>query len=206
MVELKSHPALVIVDMQNGFCHPNGTFGKLGMPVQNHLDIVPTINKLRSECHASSVPVFFTRMGFNDDHSDAGIQFEDHPQMKELGAFIRGSWDSDILDDLRPDPKSDHEIVIDKTRNTGFWHTNFESQLRARGINQLLLTGVGTNVCVESTARDAVTNGFYCRTISDGTATLTMEDHEASLKSLNWFGGSSSAEEVIEALRKRQKE
>ena len=198
MLDLKSKPALLIVDMQNGFCHTQGTFGTLGMPVANHLQIVPTINKIREACHAARVPVYFTRLGFSADFSDTGIQFEDFPQMKDLGAFVRGTWDAQILDDLAPDPKTD--IVVDKTRNTALWHTDFEHQLRELGINQLLVTGVGTNVCVESTVRDLVTNGFYCKTISDATATLSMEEHEASLKNLNWFGGVTTSEEVLDAL------
>ena len=125
--------------------------------------------------------------------------------MREMGAFKRGSWDADILEGLAPDPQNPNEIVIDKTRNTAFWHTTFERHLQDRGINQLLVTGVGTNVCVESTVRDAVTNNYYCRTISNATATLTTEDHEASLRNLNWFGGTAKADEILEALRARQR-
>ncbi|MCJ1323614.1 hypothetical protein MMC10_000275 [Thelotrema lepadinum] len=205
MIELKSKPALVIIDMQNGFCHPEGTFGKLGMPVTNHLNIVPTINKLRKQSHASNIPVFFTRLAFKEDYSDAGVQWEDQPQMREMRAFIKGTWDAQILDDLEPDANNTNEVVVDKARNTPFWHTDLDHQLRSRAINQLLFTGVGTNVCVESAVRDAITNDYYCRTISDATATLSMEEHEASLRNLNWFGGVATAEEVLAALRAREK-
>ena len=93
MLDLKSNPALVVMDMQNGFCHPEGTFGKLGMSIQNHLDIVPTINELRSESHASNIPVFFLYLAYNDDYSDAGILWAEpeRAQMKSMKAFVRST-------------------------------------------------------------------------------------------------------------------
>lgn len=99
---LKSHPALLIIDMQNGFCHPEGCFGKLGMPLSNHLAIVPIINKLRAASHAASTPVIFTRLCYNENYSDAGVQMEELPQIKELRGLIRGTWDADVLDELTP--------------------------------------------------------------------------------------------------------
>lgn len=200
---LKSHPALLIIDMQNGFCHPDGCFGKLGMPLSNHLAIVPTINKLRAASQAAKIPIVFTRLCYNEDYSDAGVQMEEQPQVKELRGFVRGTWDADILDELAPDTTRG-EVVIDKTRNSAFFKTDLEDVLRSRGVNQLLCTGVASNVCVESTVRDGVAMDYYCKTLSDATATLTMEDHNACMKNLVWFGGVVSADEVLRALEQRQ--
>lgn len=200
---LKSHPALLIIDMQNGFCHPDGCFGKLGMPLSNHLAIVPTINKVRAASHAAKIPVIFTRLCYNEDYSDAGVQMEEQPQVKELRGFVRGTWDADVLDELAPDTTRG-EVVIDKTRNSAFFKTDLEELLRSRGVNQLLCTGVASNVCVESTVRDGVAMDYYCKTLSDATATLTMEDHNACMKNLVWFGGVVSADEVLRALEQRQ--
>lgn len=200
---LKSHPALLIIDMQNGFCHPDGCFGKLGMPVSNHLAIVQTINKVRAASHAAKIPVIFTRLCYNEDYSDAGVQMEEQPQIKELRGFVRGTWDADVLDELAPDTTRG-EVVIDKTRNSAFFKTELEDLLRSRGVNQLLCTGVASNVCVESTVRDGVAMDYYCKTLSDATATLTMEDHNACMRNLIWFGGVVSADEVLRALEQRQ--
>lgn len=200
---LNSHPALLIIDMQNGFCHPDGCFGKLGMPVSNHLAIVQTINKLRAASHAAKIPVIFTRLCYNEDYSDAGVQMEEQPQIKELRGFVRGTWDADVLDELAPDTTGG-EVVIDKTRNSAFFKTDLDDLLRSRGINQLLCTGVASNVCVESTVRDGVAMDYYCKTLSDATATLTMEDHNACMRNLVWFGGVVSADEVLRALEQRQ--
>lgn len=200
---LKSHPALLIIDMQNGFCHPEGCFSKLGMPVSNHLAIVETINKLRAASHAAKIPIIFTRLCYNEDYSDAGVQMEEQQQIKELRGFVRGTWDADVLDELAPD-KARGEIVIDKTRNSAFFKTDLKEVLRSRGVNQLLCTGVASNVCVESTVRDGSALDFYCKTLSDATATLTMEDHNACIKNLVWFGGVASAEDVLQAFKQRQ--
>lgn len=200
---LKSHPALLIIDMQNGFCHPDGCFGKLGMPVSNHLAIVATINKLRAASHAAKIPVIFTRLCYNEDYSDAGVQMEEQPQIKELRGFVRGTWDADVLDELAPDTTRG-EVVIDKTRNSAFFKTDLGDVLRSRGVNQLLCTGVASNVCVESTVRDGVAMDYYCKTLSDATATLMMEDHNACMRNLVWFGGVVSADEVLRSLEQRQ--
>jgi ureidoacrylate peracid hydrolase len=191
--------------MQNGFCHPRGTFSKLGLPVSNHLAIIPTITRLRAACHSANIPVIYTQNAYHEDYSDAGVQLEDHPgpQVKSMKGFIRGTWDAAILSSLTPNTDQG-EMIIDKTRNSAFFSTPLLSLLRSLGINQLLCTGVGSNVCVESTVRDAVAHDFHCKTISDATATLTVDDHEACMKNMVWFGGVVTAEEVLEALKQRQ--
>ncbi|KAH8780176.1 Isochorismatase-like protein [Diaporthe sp. PMI_573] len=147
------------------------------MPVSNHLDIVETINKLRAASHAAKIPVIFTRLCYKEDYSDAGVQMEELPQVKEPRGFVSGTWDADVLDEVAPNT-TQGEI--------------------------LLCTGVGSNVCVESTVRDGAARDFYCKTPSDATATLTMEDQNARMKNLAWFGGVTSADDVLRASKQRQ--
>jgi nicotinamidase-related amidase len=90
------------------------------MPVSNHLDIVETINKLRAASHAAKIPVIFTRLCYKEDYSDAGVQMEELPQVKEPRGFISGTWDADVLDEVAPNT-TQGEIVIDKTRNSAFF-------------------------------------------------------------------------------------
>lgn len=198
MVQLQSRPALLISDMQNASCHPDGSFGKSGLAVSNHMVIVPSINKLRGIFHSLKLPVVHTRLGFADNYSDSGIILERLPHFKDMKAFVRGSWDTDIIEELKP---TEDEMVVDKTRNTAFWGTDLGKILVEKGANQLVVTGIGTNVCVESTVRDAFTNGIHVVTVSDATATLSQEDHQASLRTLEWFGGTASVDEIEEALK-----
>ncbi|KAI7977253.1 hypothetical protein EIK77_008164 [Talaromyces pinophilus] len=197
MVQLDSAPALVVVDMQNGFCHEQGSFAKIGMQSEPTA-IVPHINELRSAFRAANMPVFFLRTVYNADYSDRrGRDAGD--RLEQLQGLIRGSWDADILDELTPQPG---EKVVDKTRRSGFIRTSLEDILKERGVNHLIITGVGTDVCVESTARDAYQLDFAVTTVSDATGTCNRPDHLAALHALRSFGGTASTAEVIEALQK----
>lgn len=119
-------------------------------------------------------------------------------ELKKLGAFIRDTWDFEIVDELKP---AANEIVINKTRNSAFWGTKLDQLLRDRGINHVILAGVGSNVCVESTARDSFSYDFYTTTVSDATATLTDEAHRASMATLEQFGGTATLAEIEEAIK-----
>jgi ureidoacrylate peracid hydrolase len=197
MVQLDSAPALLVVDMQNGFCHKQGSFAKLGLQSEP-TKIVPHISELRSAFRAANLPVFFLRTGYNADYSDRRSR-DRGDRLEKLQGLIRGSWDADMLDELTPEPD---EEVINKTRNSGFFRTSLENTLKERGVNHVILTGVGTDVCVETTARDAYQLDFAVTTVRDGTGTCNESDHLAALHALRIFGGTASTAEVIEALRK----
>lgn len=199
MLQLDSTPALVIVDMQNGFCHAQGSFAKMGMQ-SSPTAIIPHINSLRAAFRAANAPVFFLRTGYNADYSDRRSR-DRGDSVEQLRGLIRGSWDADILSELTPSPD---ETVVDKTRNSGFFRTELENMLKERGVNHLVLTGVGTDVCVESTARDAYQMDFAVTTVSDATGTCNQPDHLAALHALRMFGGAASTGEVVEALGKSQ--
>lgn len=199
MVQLDSTPALVVVDMQNGFCHEQGSFAKMGA-ISEPTAIVPHINKLRSAFRAANFPVFFLRTAYNADYSDRrGRDAGDW--VEQLQGLIRGSWDADILDELTPQPG---ETVVDKTRYSGFIRTSLQDSLKERRVNHLVMTGVGTDVCVDSTARHAYQLDFAVTTVSDATGTCNRPDHLAALHALRNFGGTASTAEVIEALQKLQ--
>jgi ureidoacrylate peracid hydrolase len=199
MVQLDSAPALVVVDMQNGFCHEQGSFAKMGMQSEPTA-IVPHINELRSAFRAANMPVFFLRTEYNADYSNRRSR-DARDRVEQLQGLIQGSWDADILDELTPQPG---EKVVDKTRRSGFLYTSLEDTLKERGVNHLIITGVGTDVCVESTARDAYQLDFAVTTVSDATGTCNRPDHLAALHALRLFGGTASTAEVIEALQRLQ--
>jgi ureidoacrylate peracid hydrolase len=189
MVQLKSKPALVIVDM-------------MGMDISNHVAVINSIRRLLSVARTISIPVIFTRLSWNADYSDSGIIVDRFPDIRAHRGFIRGEWDAEMVDELKPG-ESDGCLIIDKTQNSSFWKTELEDKLHEMGVNQLIVTGVGTNVCVEATVRDAFANGFYTIAVSDGTATITTEAHEASIKSMLWFADIATVAEIEEALLPR---
>lgn len=201
MARLKAHPALFIVDMQNGSVHKNGSFTKLGMPVIGVEPIVSNINRLRDLCHAAGIPVYFTEMSFKDDYSDAGILASMVPGLEGAKGFIRGTWDAAIMDELKV---KDNETLVLKNRNSAFMGTDLADRLREKGIDQIIATGVGTNVCVESTVRDAFNLGFHVVTISDATGTVSPEAQAASMTNLFFFGGTATTQDLEAELQARK--
>ena len=164
------------------------------------LKIVPEIKQLRSLFQRHSFPIVYTREGWADDYSDSGPLLDGmFAPLKDMKGLVRGTWDFDIIDDLAPG-NSDSAIVIDKTRNSAFWHTNLTKLLQQKGVNQLVVTGVGTNVCVESTVRDAISEGFHTITVSNATAALSEEEHQGSMMNLKYFGGTATVTETEAAL------
>ena len=192
MSRLKCHPALLIIDMQNAFCHQLGSFNRIGIPVLRHAAIVHTIRHVKHLCNAHSIPVFYTQMVFHEDYSDSGILIDSiSPKLKDIKALVRNTWDTQIMDSLQP---CSTDTLIPKTKNSAFFETDLTRLLQTMGINQIIATGVGTNVCVESTVRDAWARGLYASTISNATATLSEEEQMASMINLRHFGGTMSAE------------
>ncbi|APA08414.1 hypothetical protein sscle_03g031840 [Sclerotinia sclerotiorum 1980 UF-70] len=199
MTRLNSSPILLVVDMQNGFCHPSGSFSKVGIPILRQAAIFPVIKRLIDLCRRTGIPVFYTRMEFSEDFSDAGIMIDGKPGLKQAKALIRGTWDAQILDELRPEP---YDFVVSKQRHSAFFGTDLHRVLSERGIDQIIVTGVATNICVESTVRDAWMYGFQSLTVQDATDTLSEKEHLASIINLQHFGGTISSRELEEELQK----
>jgi nicotinamidase-related amidase len=197
MIQFDSTPALIVVDMQNGFCHKDGSFARLGIQT-DPTTIVARINELLSDFRATGLPIYFLKTGYEADYSDRrGRDRKD--RLEQFQGLVRGSWDADILEELTLGPDDN---VINKTRNSCFFRTSLEDALRERGVDHLILTGVGTDVCVETTARDAYQLNFAVTTISDATWACNESDHLAALHALRNFGGTASTSEVMEALKK----
>jgi ureidoacrylate peracid hydrolase len=168
--------AVIVVDMQNAFCSKGGMFDLAGYDISRSAEIIAVHQRLLPVCRAAGVQVIYLAISFKPDLSDAG---EPHTPAyhKELALrmmrarpelagtlLIDGTWDAAIIDELAPQPG---DRVIRKTRYSGFVHTELEQELHADGIRHLLFTGVATNVCVESTARDAHFADFWPIMVED---------------------------------------
>lgn len=198
MVHLGQKPALIVIDMQNGFCDPDGFMNKIGLDYTTSAEAIEPISRLLAAARGASVPIFFTRYSLNADYSDAGLLLELFPAIKDAGGMIRGTWDADIVDALAP---QDGEQVVDKTRYSAFYDTDLERQLRELGVDSLIVCGVTTNICVESTVRDAFFRDIRVIVPSDGTAAVTPELHEGALRDFEYgFGQVATVSELEEAL------
>ena len=193
--------AIVVVDMQNDFGSAGGMFDLAGIDIAPIRTIAEPIRDLLDVARQADIPVVYLKMGFQADLSDAGCP--DSPTwLKHLpfhaGAevtapdgsasriLVRDTWNTDIVDALRPDPG---DTVVYKHRYSGFYGTELEAVLRELGVTTLIVVGATTSVCVDSTVRDAMFRDFHCLVLEDCTAepigaTLARSNHSATLLTL----------------------
>lgn len=168
--------ALIVVDMQNAFATKGGMFDLAGHDISGAAPVVELHKRLLPSVRAARVQVIYLQMAFKPDLSDAGgpdspawhkeLALRMMRERPELAGklLIDGSWDAQIVDGMEP---QDDDIVIRKSRYNGFTGTDLDAILKGRGIRHLLFTGIATNICVESTARNAFFNEFWPILISD---------------------------------------
>lgn len=189
-----SETALVIIDMQNAFCSKEGSFWKRGRKILNLEKIIETNQKLLSFARKKKWIVIFVRLVFKKDYSDGGLLVKRNPEIIKLGAYKEGSWDSEITNFLKPHK---NEYVVVKKRHDPFG-TNLLKILRKNNIKRVIITGVATNICVESTIRSAFDNDFETILVEDATSTSSKKLYTASLETINKsFGKVMSFDELI---------
>jgi ureidoacrylate peracid hydrolase len=206
-----SRSAVLVVDMQNAFAARGGMLDIAGVDVSGAPAVVHNISILLEASRRSSIPVVYLQMGYKPDLSNSGGP--DSPNSrKELAMHLmtcrpelkgklltEGTWDFAIVDDLKP---QNGDLVVIKTRYSGFAGTTLDSLLRTRGIRYLFLAGIAANVCVESTLRDAYFLDYWPILIADGTMQAgAPELQKATLFNVeSFFGWTTTTEEVIKIL------
>ncbi len=186
--------ALVIIDMQRDFLEPGGFGETLGNDVSQLARAVQPIASVLDAARKMGLLVIHTREGHLPDLSDAppakvergapSLRIGDVGPMGRI--LIRGEAGHDIIPQLYP---LDNEIVIDKPGKGAFYATGFDDVLQEHGIENLLVCGVTTEVCVNTTVREANDRGYRCVVISDGCASYFPEFHEMGLKMIKAQGG-----------------
>jgi ureidoacrylate peracid hydrolase len=166
--------AVIVVDMQNGFLHPKGSFRRLGHGLPNIECVIEQHQLLLQEARQIGLSVLYTRHNHRPDHLDAPRLVSQ--QARALGALVLGSWDAAVIDELAP---AANDTTIDKFRYDAFLYTPMEVMLRALQISSLLITGVATHACVESTARSADMRDFDVAVAADCTSAPEGLHHPA---------------------------
>lgn len=203
MNDLKN-TALIIVDMQNDDIHQNGfrrkyahEFGVAAESLELLRTPIPNIQKLSERFRKNQKDVIYIYLAFEPDYSDA-VPADIMTKPKEMGAMVRGSWGAQIIDELTPH-KNDH--MVRKHTSGGFHQTPLDRMLRNLNIKTLVITGVCTNFCVETTVREAVAYGYDVILVSDATASFDPEGHQATMKVVaRGFGEVMSTEEVLKRI------
>jgi biuret amidohydrolase len=205
-----NHVALVIIDMQRDFVEPGGFGAALGNRVEHLQRIVPTVAKLLKTFRELGLPVIHTREGHRPDLSDcppakkrrgeSALRIGDPGPMGRI--LVLGEPGNDIVPELRP---KTGELVIDKPGKGAFYATNLQARLFEFGITHLVFTGVTTEVCVQTSMREANDRGFECLLVEDGTESYFPEFKQATVRMIQSQGGIvgwvTSADRLIESLR-----
>ncbi|NBH07424.1 isochorismatase family cysteine hydrolase [Amycolatopsis sp. SID8362] len=174
--------ALLVVDMQNGFCHPRGSVPAMLGPMEGVATAIAGCVAAVAAARAAGVPVVYTRHCYRPGYVDAGANFERlGAGIRDSGGLLRGSWDAEVLDELAP---AGGDVVVDKTRYDAFFATDLELVLRGAGVTDLIVCGVATNVCVASSVRTAYAADFGVTVVPEACAGWTTALHEAALKVL----------------------
>jgi ureidoacrylate peracid hydrolase len=195
--------ALVVIDLQHAFM--NEAVGHAVVPAAR--DIVPAVNRLAAAVRESGGGVFWVRMTHDErclDEWSIALEMAT-PQMREkrIAALSEGTLGHELWPELDVRPADE---VVNKYRYSGFMPGTSElpERLRARGFDTVLITGTVTNVCCESSARDANMTNFRTVMVSDGNAASTQAEHDASLTAFyNVFGDVMDTDMIIAALRRR---
>jgi ureidoacrylate peracid hydrolase len=192
--------ALLVVDMQNGFCKPEGSAARIGFDIQQCVDAVEPCLRLIEVARNKQLPIIFTRLMWRQDYRDGGVLTDElMPALAESKFCAAGTWDSELIDDIKC---QDSDFIVDKNRYSGFYGTPLQSILSSHDIRTLVICGVTTNVCVETTARDASQRDYRTFIAGDACGEIAPERHEWALATLDTrFGKVVSTEDVINAWK-----
>jgi len=194
--------ALVVIDMQHAFM--DDAVGHAVCPAAR--DIVPAINRLAAALRQAGGGVFWVRMTHDerclDDWSVAFEIATPEARAKRIAALTAGSLGHRLWPAMDVEPADE---IVDKYRYSGFMPgtSALPDRLRARGFDTVLITGTVTNVCCESSARDAMMTNFRTVMVSDGNAALSQAEHDAALTAFyNVFGDVMDTDMIVAALRR----
>lgn len=196
------HTALLIVDMQVDFCVDGAGTARAGRDLSRTKAIIPNLVKLRDAASAAGALVVHVGFWTLEEHlSDGGPWLAQRRRSTFSGdkLAMENSKGAEFIPELSP---KTGEVQIRKHRYSAFQGTDLDMILRANEIKTCIVTGVSTNVCVESTFRAAFEHGYYIAVPSDGTASWSKELGEATLQNVTHrFGLLTNVEEIVDAWR-----
>lgn len=204
--------AIIIVDMQNDFCHPDGWLAHIGVDVNPARDPISPLQKLLPPLRDRTVTVLWLNWGNRADllNISAGLRHVYNPTGDGIGLGDRlpknnapvlesGSWAAAIVDELEP---AENDIRVDKYRMSGFWDTPLDSILKNLGKTTLFFAGVNIDQCVMATLQDANFLGYDCILLKDCAATTSPDYcYKATIYNVNQcFGFASDSEKLLSSI------
>ena len=203
-MKIKNHeinPALLVIDMQNGFVSKGGSYDLMGLNVSKYSDVVPSLKRLIAFCRQVKIPIFYSQAVREESgidlltRSHRILPKSREERIKRRPICIRGSWDAEIVEELKPN--FDDHVVI-KRRDSVFQDTEVEVWLRSLGIDSIIFAGIDTSICVESSLRDAFNHGYDIILISDATSSNNLNHYNSTLDNIrNYYGLVMNLDEFI---------
>jgi len=204
--------ALIVVDMQNAYATEGGYLDLAGFDVSATQPVIAKIHQAVTAARAAGVQIIWFQNGWDSDYVEAGDtgspNFHKSNALKTMrkrpelqGTLLsKGGWDYALVDELVPQPG---DIVLPKSRYSGFYNTPLDSMLRSRGIRHLIFTGIATNVCVESTLRDGFFLEYFGVVLEDATyqAGPPFAQQAALFNIETFFGWVSDVDTFCESLK-----
>jgi ureidoacrylate peracid hydrolase len=186
------NPALVVIDVQNGFVSKGGSYDQLGMSISHYQQVLPKISHLISLCREAGIPIFYTQAVREQSGIDLLTKVHRilpksrEERIRKKPICVRGTWDADIVDEIKP-ASEDHVVV--KRRDSAFHDTEIGVWMKSLGVDTLVFCGIDTSICVEASLRDAFNNGYDVVLISDATASGNTKHFESTLEVVREYYG-----------------
>lgn len=191
-----SQAAVIVIDMQNAFCAPGGSVGRKGQDTSMCREMAPNLLRFLADARQASVPIVWIRLSLDPTFETTPNYVEQRSRRGSPIVCDPGSYDEAFIEGFGPAPG---EHLITKCRYNAFFGTNLDTVLRSLGRQSLIVTGVGTNVCVESTVRDGFMRGYYIIIPRDCVATSNRDLHRNSLESMDrYFGEVTDAKAIVD--------
>lgn len=181
-IDIKS-AAMLVIDMQNGFVHEKGTLGISGLDTKRLAAVVPAQKRLIEHCQQAGIPVIWTvQEHLAVDASRAQKKLAAHTAKRRQVSCLAGTWDAEIIDELKPLAAVNPTYVLRKHRFGAFYETRLELLLRQLGVRTLFIAGTTTNACVETTIREAYLRDYDVVAVTDCISGVNADWEAAAQK------------------------
>jgi len=205
------HPVLLVIDMQNGYCASGGSYekygGNIGADLEAYRQIIPNIARLVAAAREVSIPIFYTQQVREESGIDLFTRLhriipERRAEFLRIPACIRGTWDAEIINELKP---AHNDQIVVKRRDSAFQDTELDLWLRSSYIDTVICTGVDTAICVENTLTDAFNTGYDVILVEDATASSWQKIGQATVRkvagSYGWVLNTDRLVELFNSCR-----